>query len=126
MGSPSRLSASAVRHKGNQPGEISALLSYEDGRHATAIASGLMPPSFPFSVGFRALFERAAFHRQTVFEDGPPRSIFTVSDDKSHGQAVAVPPRNPFQAELQRFVECICGKADPSLLDAECAIEALA
>src|SRR5262245_47911472 len=85
-----------------------------------------MPPSFPFSVGFRALFERAAFHLQTVFENGPPRSTFIVSDDKAHGQSVSLPPRNPFQAELQRFVDCMRGKADPSLLDAEHAVEALA
>src|SRR5262245_39180621 len=84
MDSPSRLSASAVRYKGNQPGEISVLLTYEDGRHATAIASGLMPPSFPFSVGFRALFERAAFHLQTVFENGPPRDRKSTRLNSSH------------------------------------------
>jgi predicted dehydrogenase len=126
MGSPARLSASAARQKNGEPGEISALLAYEDGRHATALASGVMPAGFPFSVGFRALFERAVFQLQTVFESDVPRSSFTISDDKTHGQAVPVPPRNPYQVELQRFVDCIRGKADPSLLDAERAIEALA
>jgi len=38
---------------------------------------------------------------------------------------VTTPPRNPYQAELQRFVNCIRGRADPELLDAERAIEAL-
>ena len=74
MGSPMRLSANATCTAGGAPGEISALLAYDDGRHATIAASGLMPRGFPFSVGFRALFERAAFELRTVFEDGPPRS----------------------------------------------------
>ena len=61
MGPPGRLSASAARDSHGAPGEISALLAYPEGRHATVIASGLMPPGSPFSVGFRALFERACF-----------------------------------------------------------------
>ena len=32
---------------------------------------------------------------------------------------------NPYEVELGRFVDCIAGRADPQLLDAERAIEAL-
>jgi UDP-N-acetylglucosamine 3-dehydrogenase len=110
MGRPTRLSASAAR---------------TDGRHATVAASGLMPPGFPFTVGFRALFEKAAFHHRTVFGDGPPQSTFTIFESEAEGKPVTTPPRNPYQAELQRFVNCIRGRADPELLDAERAIEAL-
>jgi predicted dehydrogenase len=126
MGPPRRLSASAARSPQGAAGEITALLHYQDGRHATVTASGLMPPRFPFSAGFRALFERAAFDHQAVFEsDGPPNSSFTIFTDKDHGTPVAVPPGNPYQVELQRFVDCINGRADPDLLDVERAIEAL-
>jgi UDP-N-acetylglucosamine 3-dehydrogenase len=126
MGPPGRLSASAARSQPGAAGEISALLHYPDGRHATVLASGLMPPGFPFSAGFRALFERAAFDHRAAFEsDGPPKSTFTIFTDKAHGAPVAVPPGNPYQIELQRFVDCINGRADPELLDVERAIEAL-
>jgi UDP-N-acetylglucosamine 3-dehydrogenase len=125
MGQPARLSASAVRTDGHVPGEISAVLAYDDGRHATVAASGLMPPGFPFTVGFRALFESAVFHLQTVFGDGPPQSSFTIFEAQADAKPVALPPRNPYHAELQRFVNCIRGRADPELLDAERAIEAL-
>ena len=125
MGPPMRLSASATSSAQGGPGEISALLSYDDGRHDTVVDSGLMPHGFPFSVGFRATFERAAFELQTVFEDGPPRSRFTVFSDDAPPQPVVTPDRNPYQVELQRFVDCIRGRADPRLLDAERAIEAL-
>jgi predicted dehydrogenase len=125
MGSPIRLSASATRMEDGSAGEISALLSYEDGRHATTVGSGLMPVGCPFSVGFRALFERAVFHLSTIFENGPPTSTFTVSEDRRHGEPVPLAPRNPYEVELRRFVDCIRGHADPALLDAGRAIEAL-
>jgi predicted dehydrogenase len=125
MGPPSRLSASAARTGQGIPGEISALLSYQDGRHVTVIASGLMPPGFPFSAGFRALFEGAAFEHQAVFENGPPKSTFTIFDGKAPAQPVPTTVRNPYQVELQRFVDCIRGRAHPALLDAARAIEAL-
>jgi UDP-N-acetylglucosamine 3-dehydrogenase len=126
MGPPRRLSASAARSPQGAAGEITALLHYQDGRHATVTASGLMPPGFPFSAGFRALFERAAFDHWAVFEsDGPPKSAFTIFSDKAQGGPVPVPQRNPYQVELQRFVNCINRRADPALLDVERAIEAL-
>jgi UDP-N-acetylglucosamine 3-dehydrogenase len=126
MGPPRRLSASATRSPQGVAGEITALLHYQDGRHATVTASGLMPPGFPFSAGFRALFERAAFDHRAIFEsDGPPKSAFTIFSDKAQGAPVPVPQRNPYQVELQRFVNCINHRADPALLDVERAIEAL-
>ena len=125
MGAPRRLSASAVHTPQHGPGEITALLSYDDGRHATVIASGLMPPGSPFTVGFRALFERAVFEHLTVFESIPPKSSLTVAEGQAPPRPVALPGRNPYQVELQRFVDCIRGKADPTLLDGERASEAL-
>ncbi len=118
MGRPSRLSAAGS-------GEVSALLSYDDGRSATVLASGLMPAGSPFTVGFRALFEGACFELQQVFEQGPPRITFTLAEGRSAPRAVQLSGRNPYEAELSRFVDCIAGRADPALLDAERAVEAL-
>lgn len=126
MGPPLRLAASAAKGTDGRAGEISAILTYADGRHATVTASGLMPPGFPFSTGFRALFERASFDHRAAFEgDGPPKSSFAIFNGTAQGAPVAVPSRNPYQVELQRFVDCIRGRADPEFLDVERAIEAL-
>ncbi|CAN5923381.1 Gfo/Idh/MocA family oxidoreductase [soil metagenome] len=125
MGRPHRLSASAVRTEQGGPGEISALLGYDGGRHATVMASGLMPPGSPFTAGFRALFERAVFEQQSIFEGGPPSSRFTLVEGRAAAHAVSVPDRNPYHVELQRFVDCIQDQADPALLDVERALEAL-
>jgi predicted dehydrogenase len=118
MGKPERLSAAGT-------GEVTALLDWADGRSATIAASGLMPPGTPFTVGFRALFEGACFELQQIFRDGPPEITFTVAADNEAPQPVALRGGNPYEIELRRFIDCIAGKADPGLLDAERAIEAL-
>ena len=126
MGQPARLSASAVRMENGTPGEISTLLAWDDGRHATIAASGIMPIGSPFSTGFRALFERAAFELRMVFRGGgPPESTFTMAGDTGPPAPVELQGRNPYEVELRRFVDCIQGSADPDLLDVDRAIEAL-
>lgn len=125
MGEPQSLSASAARAPDGRPGEISAVLSYPDGRHATVLASGLMPPAAPFTVGFRALFERATFAHLTTLSEIPPKSSFTITAGTTPARPVPVVNRNPYEVELQHFIDCIKGRTDPALLDADRAIEAL-
>ena len=118
FGKPARVSAAGA-------GEVTALLDYGDGRSATIAASGLMPPGTPFTVGFRALFEGAVFELQQVFRDGPPEIAFTIATGTASPQPLDLSGGNPYELELRRFVDCIAGMADPSLLDADRAIEAL-
>jgi predicted dehydrogenase len=118
MGLPARLSAAGK-------GDVTALLDYRGDRHATIAASGLMPAGTPFTAGFRALFEGACFELHQVFRDGPPEITFTLAEGDAVPRPVGLPGANPFEIELRRFADCIAGKADPALLDAERAIEAL-
>lgn len=118
MGRPARLVAMGG-------GDVTALLDYADGRYATVRASGVMPPGSPFTVGFRALFERAVFTLQTVFVGTVPDSTFTVATVHTAPAEVPIAGRNPYDVELRRFVDCIGGNADTSFLDADRAIEAL-
>ena len=70
MGAPGDLSASAARSPAARRGEISALLHYPDGRHATVLASGLMPPGSPFSVGLsRPVRRRGRSSTSAVFDE---------------------------------------------------------
>ena len=118
FGKPTGISAAGA-------GEVTALLDYGDGRSATIAASGLMPPGSPFTVGFRALFEGAVFELQQIFRDGPPEITFTIAEGRAAPQPLDLAGGNPYEIELRRFVDCIAGKADPALLDADRAIEAL-
>jgi predicted dehydrogenase len=76
--------------------------------------------------GFRALFEGAVIELRNIFQaDGPPLSTFTVSDEGSPPTNIGLAGHNPYAVELRRFVDCIEGRADPALLDAGRAVEAL-
>lgn len=125
LGRPVRLSASCTKLTPHGPGEISAILGYGDGRHAMIVGSGLMPRGYPFSVGFRPCSRGAVFELHNVFGSGPPQSRFTISDDTNGLRDITIRGQNPYQLELQRFVDCIRGRYDPELLDADHAIDAL-
>ena len=118
MGAAPRVAAAGT-------GEITALLDYGNGHSATIAASGLMPAGAPFTVGFRTLFEGAVFELQQVFRDGPPEIAFTIAERKLAPRPVQLASGNPYEIELRRFVDCIAGRANPALLDADRAIEAL-
>lgn len=125
LGSPLRVAASAAGLGSIRTADVTAVLNYRDGSHATVAASGMMPAGYPFTVGFRALFERALFELHNVFEGGPPRSRFTICEETGKVRDVGLRGVNPYGAELERFVACIAGHEDPGLLDVERAIEAL-
>jgi UDP-N-acetylglucosamine 3-dehydrogenase len=130
IGSPVSVSATAVPWSGlaceaDIQGEISSILNYDSGATATVMASGIMPKGFPFSIGFRVLFEKGAFELKTVFEGaGPPKNTFQFCSDEGR-QTLTIDEPDPYEKELRYFVEAIRGKADPSLLDAQHACEAL-
>jgi predicted dehydrogenase len=109
---------------GGSLGEVTAVLAFEGGRSATILASGAMPASFPFTTGFRATFERAAIDTQTVIA-GESFSGHTRLFGAGGEVPLEVAGANPYQVELEHFLACIRGEADPDLLDVERALEAL-
>jgi UDP-N-acetylglucosamine 3-dehydrogenase len=126
LGRPARITAAAAGSVRGGPGEISALLEYDDGRSATVLASGIMPSGFPFSVGFRVLLERGAFEHSLVIDAGEFKATFVRCPERGSQERVSLPERNPYEQELRLFADCIVGKADPALLDPERAREVLA
>jgi UDP-N-acetylglucosamine 3-dehydrogenase len=125
FGRPARVTAAAAGSARGGPGEISALLEYDDGRSATVLASGIMPSGFPFSVGFRVVFERGAFEHGLVIEAGEFKATFVRYPEKGSPEQVSLPDRNPYEQELRLFADSIVGKADRALLAPERAREAL-
>jgi predicted dehydrogenase len=126
MRRPAQIAASAVNTEGGTPGEISAVLTYDDGRSATVLASGIMPASFPFSAGYRAVFERGAFELENVFEAGPPKTTFMFYPAGGAPQPVNVQGHDPYEKELRLFIDAIRGNTNAELLSPEHAMDALA
>jgi UDP-N-acetylglucosamine 3-dehydrogenase len=125
IGPPASVYATALETPGGVPGEISAILNYDSRVSATVLASGIMPKRFPFSIGFRLLFEKGAFELKTVFaEAGPPKNLFQFYSEEG-AQLLTIEEHDPYEQELRHFVNAIRGNADPGLLDAQHAAEAL-
>jgi predicted dehydrogenase len=118
LGPPNSISATAAKTESGSPGEVSAILDYDAGYSATVVASGIMPKGFPFSVGFRVLFEKGAFELETVFEGVAPKNRFLFYSDDKRSQTIVIQEHNPYERELQYFVDCVRCEADPESLDA--------
>jgi UDP-N-acetylglucosamine 3-dehydrogenase len=125
IGPPSSVYATALETPGGVPGEVSAILNYDTGTSVTVMASGIMPKGLPFSIGFRVLFEKGAFALKTMFEGaGPPKNWFQFySAEGAH--PLTIDEHDPYEQELRYFVNSILCEADPGLLDAQHAAEAL-
>jgi UDP-N-acetylglucosamine 3-dehydrogenase len=125
LGPPRSVTATSANNEVGVPREISAVLDYHGACAATVLASGVMPVSFPFSAGFRVVFERGAFELGLVFGDGPPTITFTFFPREGKKEALEIPGHNPYEKELRHFIACVRGEAEPALLSPEHALAAL-
>lgn len=125
MGTRNTLSARAVFTPEGKPGHIFATLQY-DNAVAEIEASGIMPQTFPYSVGFRIFGKKEMLELTTIFHtDGPPKSVLMAYPHSGKPYIVDHDDHDPYQVECQCFIDCILDNADPALLSAERAIEAL-
>jgi predicted dehydrogenase len=77
-------------------------------------------------VGFRLVGEKQALELTTVFgSDGPPVTRLMLYPANGKLEEVQLNNGDPYEAECQYFVDCVRGEAEPELLSAERAIEAL-
>jgi UDP-N-acetylglucosamine 3-dehydrogenase len=126
IGTPASVCAASVDTESGIPGEVSAVLKWDSGSTATVTGSGIMPNGFPFSVGFRILFEKGAFELETVFEGaGPPKNTFRFYPETETVETLAIEEHDPYERELRYFVDAVHGETNPGLLDARHAYEAL-
>jgi UDP-N-acetylglucosamine 3-dehydrogenase len=126
LGTPNSICATGAETESGIPGEVSAILHWDSGSIATVTGSGIMPNGFPFSVGFRVLFEKGAFDLETVFEGaGPPKNTFRFFPETGTAETLAIEKHDPYEQELRYFVDAVRGETAPGLLDAQHAYEAL-
>jgi predicted dehydrogenase len=134
IGPPASVYATALETPGGVPGEISAILNYDSRVSATVLASGIMPKRFPFSIGFRLLFEKGAFELKTVFEQaGPPKNLFqflfrrgraTLNDRGARSLRAGTPAfckRYPRQCR-PRIARCATCRRSPEIIARNAAI----
>jgi predicted dehydrogenase len=86
-----------------QPGasQVTSVLAYSRG-FATVLANHLMPQGYPFTAGYRLLFEKAALEWNTI--NCTAGKIF-IFDGKEN--SIPVAPDDPYELELLSFVNCL-------------------
>ena len=57
--------------------------------------------------------------------DAPPENILTRYPKAGSPEALDIPNQDPYLAECRYFVDCVSGKADPTLLHVETARDGL-
>jgi UDP-N-acetylglucosamine 3-dehydrogenase len=125
LGPPERLSAEAVWTEAGTPGEITAVLGYASGANAFVTGSGIMPVVFPYTVGFRAVFEEGVVEHAAVFGDDIPASTLVVHAPGRTSAPLRLRRQNPYASELRHCIDCIRTGTTSELLSAENALRAL-
>ena len=125
LGKPAAVSATG--HFG-ATGEVDhAFVSLQyDGMCGQVEGSHLVPTSYPFSTYLRVVCEEGALETSYRFVgDGPPENILTCYPKAGSPEDLVVPSQDPYWAECRYFVDCVSGKADPTLLHVETARDGL-
>ncbi len=125
FGKPQAIYATGSNLPDGRPGHVVASLDYGDFA-AQIEASGVMPPSFPYSIGLRIIGSRQALEIATkIVRDEPPETTLTSYPAEGKLTVISLEGSNPYEVECRYFVDCVLGKADPELLSVDRAIEAL-
>lgn len=87
--------------------------------HAAGVVEGSarLPASHPFNTHLRVLFERGMYEGDFQLHKG--HMSFSLLRYPEKGEQQHVRPRggDPYKAECAYFVDCVRGRADPSLID---------
>lgn len=124
LGKPAAVSATG--HVGPD-GEVDhAFVSLQyDGMCGQVEGSHLVPASYPFSTSLRVLCEEGALETSFRFVGDPPENVTTRYPKAGSPEAPDIPNQDPYLAECRYFVDCVSGKADPTLLQVETARDGL-
>lgn len=122
LGTPRAVTSRALGTPGKGWGQVFIALEYED-CSAVIEGSGIMPLSFPFSTSLRVVGEEGAIDLNWYWGGESPISEVKLYPRSGEPEILSIPGYDPYEAECRYFVDCVQGKADPSLLgiDAACA-----
>lgn len=131
LGQPRTVSARGIHGGTAGQGHIVALLTYEDGRQAAVEGSQMMPDSFPFTSGIRVVCESGVVEYSfraggRGVEMGQAVSSLLVCSSDGTSRFVPVKETDPYEAEVEYFVDCVRTDSPPLLGSAHDSRTALA
>jgi predicted dehydrogenase len=128
FGSPGTCSAYEVHRSGARgPSHAISDIEFKNGTRALIEGGQLMPSGYPFTMGFRLLFDRGSLEYQYVDNQGS--SFFEYSDSSSRSVPKSRLPDicadSPYAEELRHFSSCVVNNRPfkITLQDARLAVE---
>jgi len=121
LGMPSNKSITAI--SGNQDeAYVRANLQYNN-TIIDVIASSMMPKSYPFSVGYEAIFEKGLLEFHGAFTpEGHIKSLIEYTSDEI--KEIKLEDHNPYEYAIRHVIEC-CKCKQESVLSATAAANSL-
>jgi UDP-N-acetylglucosamine 3-dehydrogenase len=124
LGKPLAVTGRALGKAENGWGQVWIALEYE-AASAVIEGSGIMPLSFPFSTSLRVVGEEGAIDLNWYWGGNFPISEVKYYPQKGEPEILSIQGYDPYEAECRYFVDCVQGKADPSLLGISAACGSL-
>jgi UDP-N-acetylglucosamine 3-dehydrogenase len=124
LGVPRRVTGKGSTHPGGGWDHVTLLLDYGE-TYAVIEGSGIMPPSFPFSTGFRIVGEKGAIDVNWRWGGEAPVSEVTLYPGQGKPEVLSIPDYDPYEAECRYFIDALQGKTDPGLLGIATACDSL-
>ncbi|MBH0329931.1 dehydrogenase [Brevibacillus brevis] len=91
--------------------------------HAEIVASSQMPPSYPFTVGYEAYFEKAKLVFQEADSHGQTESFLWEYTSSGKNELV-LEPVNPYEESLRHAIQCFANHTQ-AVIDVDHAVESL-
>jgi UDP-N-acetylglucosamine 3-dehydrogenase len=121
LGVPGNISSSGSSNN-NSESCVNALLSYKDAV-AELTGSSMMPKTYPFTVGYDAIFENGTIEFQEQFSDaGNQKQLieYTYSGKRN----IELDPKNPYEEAIKHVIDC-CRNNSKTVLGVEDAAASL-
>lgn len=114
LGQPDEVEAKGIA-LGMKAAQVSANLTY-NGTKVEVHGASCMPASYPFTVGFDAIFEEASVHfLEQGYEDHVEVSMVVYT--KEGVEKISLPQANCYLESLKHVVDCVKMKEKSPLLD---------
>lgn len=120
FGEPIRLVSMGHRYRTGSWEHVSTMLKFADGVHANLHASNLLPEGSPFNASFRLYFEDGVLDYDSLSERG-----LVVTRAQGKREVIRVADDDPYQKEIDHFVDCVRANKKSEIISVEESLRAL-
>ncbi|MBN1303597.1 MAG: Gfo/Idh/MocA family oxidoreductase [Anaerolineales bacterium] len=124
LGKPAAVTSQGLEDPGGGWNHVSIQMAYEN-TLAVVEGCGIMPVSFPFSTSLRVVGSQAAVDLNWYWGGDQPVVETKLYPREGGVELLSIEEYDPYEAECRYFIDCLQGKADPTLFSIDTACDSL-